>query len=90
MHLLGLGENIPKEAEDLYNKLVSSGVEVLFDDRPGLMPGEKFADADLIGIPTRVVVSVRSLENGGVEVKNRSEEKGEVISIDSLLGKLGA
>jgi prolyl-tRNA synthetase len=50
--------------------------------------GEKFADADLIGIPWRVVVSEKSLESGGVEVKKRSEEKSEIVKEKELLKKI--
>ncbi len=81
VHLLTLGEDekVKKEAEELYKKLVKKGVEVLFDDRIDISAGEKFADADLIGIPYRVVVSTRSLADGGYEIKKRTEEKGKVV-----------
>lgn len=87
VHLVGLDlfdENIKKQAEDLYQKLLDKGVEVLFDDRLETTAGTKFADADLIGIPTRLVISKRSLENGGVERKKRNEDKSEIISLDKL------
>jgi prolyl-tRNA synthetase len=47
--------------------------------------GEKFADADLLGMPYRVVVSNRSLKDGGYEVKKRTEEKGKVVDKNELL-----
>ena len=72
-------------AEALYKKLLAKGVEVLYDDRDDKSAGEKFADADLIGIPWRVVVSEKSLEKKGVEVKKRGEEKGRVVSVERLL-----
>jgi prolyl-tRNA synthetase len=87
IHLIGLDlfdENIKKQAEDLYQKLLDKNIEVLFDDRDDVSAGAKFADADLIGIPTRLVISKRSLENGGVESKKRSEAKSEIIAINSL------
>lgn len=87
VHLIGLDlfdENIKKQAEDLYQKLIDKNIEVLFDDRDDVSAGAKFADADLIGIPTRLVISKRSLENGGIESKKRNEDKSEIISIDSL------
>jgi prolyl-tRNA synthetase len=59
-------------------------VEVLFDDRRE-SPGVKFADADLIGIPWRVTVSSRSLQNGGVEVKQRSEPGREMQPLAGLV-----
>jgi len=82
VHLLSLGKN--KEAEEVYQKLSDKNIEVLFDDRE-VSAGEKFADADLIGIPYRVVVSEKSLKAGGVEVKKRSEEKSEIIEVGKLL-----
>jgi len=73
-----------KKSKEIYDDLNSKGVEVLWDDRIETRPGEKFADSDLIGIPIRAVVSSRSLENGGVEIKLRSEGDNEIISIDKL------
>lgn len=90
VHLLSLGEDesVKKEADKVYEELLKNNIEVLFDDRVGLSAGEKFADADLLGIPTRVVVSVRSMKESGVEVKKRTEEKGGVVSIEELLQNL--
>lgn len=85
VHLLSLGED--KEAEKVYNELEDNGFEVLFDDRDA-RPGEKFADSDLIGIPWRVVVSKKSLKDGGVEVKRRGNEESEIISVKELINKL--
>jgi len=80
VHLLTFGknENVFREAENLYHDLKNAGIEVLFDDRDA-GPGEKFNDADLIGIPYRVVVSERAAENGGVEVSKRNEDDLEYI-----------
>ena len=64
---------------------MKANVEVLFDDRAGVSAGEKFSDADLMGIPLRAVVSARSLKEGGIEIKKRVEEKGKIISEDELL-----
>jgi prolyl-tRNA synthetase len=92
VHMLALGndDSIFSEAKDLYNKLNSLNIEVLYDDRKDMSAGEKFADADLIGIPYRVVLSPRSKEQGGVEVKKRTEEKGGVISVEELIKILNA
>jgi len=92
VHILALGNDdvIFDEAKDLYNKLNSLNIEVLYDDRKDMSAGEKFADADLIGIPYRVVVSARSKEQGGVEVKKRTEENGKVISVEELVKLLHA
>lgn len=87
VHLLLLGddENVKNEADKVYDALLQNNIEVLFDDRTGVSPGEKFADADLLGMPYRVVVSLRSTKEGGVELKKRTEEKGKVVSLDELL-----
>jgi prolyl-tRNA synthetase len=84
VHLIALGEDM-SEAEALYKELTDKGVEVLFDDRVGVMAGEKFADADLLGIPLRVVVSKRSLENGGAEIKKRTESESLVIPLNEVI-----
>lgn len=86
VHLLSLGKN--EEAEKIYQELSEKGIEVLFDDRE-LSAGEKFADADLIGIPYRVVVSEKALKAGGVEVKKRNEEKNEIVEVEKLVSYLG-
>ena len=72
-------------ANNLYDTLLEKGIEVLYDEREKQGPGEKFADADLIGIPVRVVVSDRSLAAGGVEVSSRAEKSGSVCSIEEFL-----
>lgn len=78
VHLLSLKAN--QEAEEIYQKLIAQGVEVLYDDRD-VSAGEKFADADLIGIPERIVVSAKTLAEDSVEIKNRDSEKIETIKI---------
>ncbi len=87
LHLITLAKpdtETYKKAGDLYTTLTSQGVEVLFDDREA-SAGEKFADSDLIGIPMRVVISDKSLEKGGVEIKERTADSSEIISIEELL-----
>jgi prolyl-tRNA synthetase len=73
VHLIHIGDEGKVEAEKLYNQLIEKKVEVLWDDREDVSVGNKFADADLIGIPYRVLVSKKSLENGGFEVKIRGD-----------------
>jgi len=85
VHLISLGEN--EKAEELYEKLKSEKIEVLLDDREA-NAGEKFADSDLIGISLRVVVSKRSLEEGGYEIKFRKEEKGKIVNTEDLLREI--
>lgn len=83
VHVVTFGKNeaIFREAESIYHDLKNAGIEVLFDDREHVGPGEKLRDADLIGIPYRIVVSEKSSEHGGVEVKNR--KTGAVEFMDS-------
>ena len=91
VHLLALSngsDKVSRHADQVYERLERSMIEVLYDDREGLSAGEKFADADLLGIPYRAVVSERSLKENGIEVKKRIEEKGEIISLESLLKML--
>ena len=87
LHLLSLGEGsaLLQEADKVYKNLSKNGLEVLFDDRLEVSAGEKFADSDLLGIPWRAVVSERSLKEGGVEIKKRTEEKGKIVSVNKLL-----
>jgi prolyl-tRNA synthetase len=66
-------------ADGLYERLVSAGIEVLYDDRRENL-GAKFKDADLIGVPIRLTVTPRSLEKGGVEIKARNEAESHVVS----------
>lgn len=82
VHLLSLGKN--DEAEKIYNDL-KNNIEVFYDDREDVSAGAKFADADLIGIPWRVVVSEKSLAGGGVDVKKRNEGGSEVVGIEKLV-----
>lgn len=71
VHLVSLVKDT-EVAEDIYNRLVQAGIEVLFDDRKE-SAGVKFADADLIGIPVRLTLGNRSLKEGKVEMKLRSD-----------------
>jgi prolyl-tRNA synthetase len=84
IHLIALGDKAKEEAEKLYADLTKKGIEVLFDDRD-LRPGEKFADSDLIGIPTRVVISDKTMAEGVVEVKDRKTGEVKKVSPQSLI-----
>ena len=86
-HLLSLNQN--EKVEELYKKLEQVGIEVLYDDRDA-RPGEKFADADLIGIPYRIVVSAKTLKEDSVELKRRDSDEIEMIKIEKLISKLSA
>jgi len=78
-------QKLKKTAAKFYQDLQKQGIEVLYDDRDRT-PGEKFADADLIGIPIRIVVSERTLAKNSAEIKKRSEKKVELIKL-SQVGK---
>jgi prolyl-tRNA synthetase len=80
---------VTQEAEKIYRRLEQERIEVLFDDRP-LRAGEKFGDADLIGLPVRLTVSKRTLEQGKVEFKPRREPKAEVLSLEEAIAKTRA
>lgn len=90
VHLLVLGksEEVYARAENVYNEMLAKGIEVLFDDRQGVNPGEKFADSDLIGVPLRVVISERSLKEESAELKLRSESESKLVSVSSLVDEV--
>ncbi len=88
VHIGKEGDGTKARAEALYEQLLAAGVEVLYDDRDGLGAGVKFKDADLIGIPWRVTLSARSIAQGGVEVKRRSESERQNLTEDQLLALL--
>lgn len=84
VYLISIGKD--EEAESLYKTLEEKGIEVLYDDREA-RPGEKFADADLLGIPLRVVVSEK-LEDGKIELKKRDEHEVSIITKEEFLQTL--
>lgn len=85
--LAGKDESVMARAEELYRQMQGSGIEVLFDDRDE-SPGKKFTDADLIGLPVRIVVSGRSLEKGGVEWKLRDKSDADIVSLDEVISRV--
>jgi prolyl-tRNA synthetase len=87
IHLVSLGTDKPavhEEAERVYRTLKESGVEVLYDDRP-VSAGEKFADADLLGLPYRAVISEKALEQGGIELTERASGDVRYVTSDELM-----
>ena len=86
VHLVSL-EGGQDTAESLYDAMEKAGLEALYDDRDE-PAGVKLTDADLIGIPVRVLVSKKSLEAGGVEVSRRSDGKTEVVPVEKLADKI--
>ena len=74
-------EETKKTADNLYNSLLSDGIEVIYDDR-SVRPGEMFSDADLIGVPIRVIVSPRNLKESSVEITTRDKSIKAMVSLD--------
>lgn len=87
VHLLSLGSTfeVKKIAERVYKDLQKAQVEVLYDDRQDKTAGEKFVDADLIGIPGRMVVSERTLKKNSVEIKKRDKKRARLVSLSKFL-----
>ncbi|MDP3948246.1 MAG: aminoacyl--tRNA ligase-related protein [bacterium] len=86
VHLVGLDledSAVKNRAEEIYKLLQAEGVEVLFDDRSDVSAGAKFADADLIGIPFRVIISKKTEDK--LEVKKRSEKETKFVSLEEFL-----
>lgn len=86
IYLVQIGEKSQTLAEEIYNEFSKKGIEVLFDDR-NLRPGQKFADAELMGIPYRLTVSDRLLESGEFEVVARSTGEVQMLSKEELFEK---
>jgi prolyl-tRNA synthetase len=85
---LGDSAEVVKHADELYDRLTKAQVAVIYDDRDA-RPGEKFADADLLGIPYRVVISDKTLDSDSLEFKARVDADSQQISESELLKKLG-
>ncbi len=91
IHLVVLDAKSPAVQEatrQVLAALEAEGIEPLVDDRPD-SPGVKFNDADLIGLPARVTVSDRALQQGGVELKRRAEEGRQIVAPGQLIKALG-
>ncbi len=91
VHIVSLqpdDEVVASSANLLYDALLDRGIEVLYDDRVGLSPGEKFKDSDLIGIPTRVVISKKTQESGRLEVKDRMTGEVALLTPTEFLASL--
>jgi len=88
VHLIGIGmvrdEAVKEDAEALYQELKDASIDVIFDDRDE-SPGVKFNDADLIGIPIRLITSSRNLKAGLIEVKHRDSDKTETVPRKDLV-----
>jgi prolyl-tRNA synthetase len=90
VYLARLGDEpeVVKQADELYERLTGQNVQVLYDDRD-VRPGEKFADADLMGIPWRVVVSSKTLANETYELKARTASEAQQLGLEQLLPLIG-
>lgn len=84
VHLLSFKQD--EKAKEIYDALSTKGVEVLFDDRD-VSIGIKLNDADLLGIPHRVLITEKSLAAGGVEYKKRTNSEAEILSIDACIAR---
>ena len=78
-------EEVSRTADEIYQSLLSRGVDVLLDDREGVRPGAKFADAELIGIPHRIVVGDRGLKNGVVEYLYRRAGEAHDVPVGEIV-----
>ena len=85
-HLISLNKN--KTAGKIYKDLQKVRVEILYDDRDDISAGEKFAGADLIGCPYRIVVSEKTLAKDSVEVKKRDSDECKLVKINGLVNWL--
>jgi prolyl-tRNA synthetase len=78
---------VKEKAEEIYQQLIAAGIDVLFDDR-GLRPGVAFADMELMGIPHRLILGERGLDNGQIEYKNRRTGDGEDVPLDDVISAI--
>lgn len=85
VQLLTLGQNkqVLDYSNKIYQQLLTAGIEVLYDDRENITAGEKFADADLIGIPYRLIISEKTKDE--VEVKKRGEKQAKLMRIEGVI-----
>lgn len=81
---LGKNDDVVAAADKLYKELVGKGITVLYDDRD-THPGDKFADADLLGMPYRIVISDKTVANKNFEFKRRTETNSQMLSESELI-----
>ena len=82
--ITGGNNDVVAEADRLYELMKENGIDVLYDDRDA-RAGEKFADGELLGIPTRIVVSEKTMSEGGVEVSSRQNGGTSLVSESSIV-----
>lgn len=88
IHLAGLNleqDEIRKAVDEVYEQLMADEFEVFYDDRDA-RPGEKFADADLIGLPFRITISKKTIEQGKVEFKRRKDKEATMLDLAEAVG----
>lgn len=74
-----------KVADTLYEELMKQRVEVIYDEREGIRAGQMFADADLLGVPIRVIISPRNLQNNKIEISTRDKAVNTVVDVSDTL-----
>ena len=83
-------EDVKAYADNLYNTLTEKGIEVIYDDRKTVSAGVMFSDADLLGVPFRVVVSPRNMKGGIVEIASRDKSLKTSAPLDSAVDEIVA
>lgn len=78
-------EKTKKVADTLYEELKKQRIEVIYDDREGVRGGQMFADADLIGVPIRMIISPRNLQNNKIEITTRDKTINTVVEVSDAL-----
>ncbi len=84
---IGDKKEVVKAADELYDTLQQTNIAVLYDDRD-VRPGEKFADADLLGIPYRLVVSEKTIASDKIEIKARNQSESKLVTVEEGLKAL--
>jgi prolyl-tRNA synthetase len=84
---LDKSQRVREATEQLYQTLLDAGVEVLLDDRDA-RPGFKFADADLLGLPQRIVIAEKGLDQGQVEYKARRSEDTQWVALEDIVERV--
>ena len=89
VYLINVGDSeaVKKAADELYKRLTESEIAVLYDDRD-VRAGQKFADADLTGVPHRIVVSDKTTETKHFELKHRTSDKVSMLDYNGIIKSL--
>ena len=82
-------EECKQAADDLYRNLQNAGIEVIYDDRE-VRAGAMFADADLLGVPIRIVVGPKNLKNNQVELVTRDKRISKLVDLDKAMEEIQA